>query len=211
MFTESFSMFDDRLHALLKVMSGEGVNYAARGFSGMVGRNLAISEPRVQLVPLAELPVLFGGPESEAVGIYLRTQGDLAGQMMLVLNYAQALELVDLMMGLPVGETQTLGTLERSALAELGNLTGTFFLNAMAHYAGLQTRPTPPAVMVDMIGAILDVIAATYGGMGRHVLMLQVEFLGDQREVAADFCVIPDPGVLEKFAAVNAPIGHSEN
>jgi chemotaxis protein CheC len=197
MLTDTTVLFDERLRALLKVMIDEGVTYAARGFSDMVGQTLTVLQPQVRLVPLADVPNLLGGPESEAVGIYLRAHGDISGQIMLVLAYPKALELVDLILRQPHGTTTALGSLERSALAELGNLTGSFFLNAVAAFTGIGARPSPPAVMVDMVGAILDIVVATHGGLGKHVLMLQVGFVSEGREVQADFWVIPDPATLE--------------
>lgn len=193
-------VFDEHLRSLLEVMLHEGVIDAARGFSKMVGKKLNLSQPQVSLMPLDQLPLLLGGPETEAVGIYLRTHGEIAGQMMLVLSHDKALELVDLILDETPGTTTALGSLERSALAELGNLTGTFFLNALAASTGLSVRPSPPAVMVDMIGAILDVVVATYGGVGPNVLMLHVMFLSDEREAQADFWVIPDPVAIEALA-----------
>lgn len=200
MLTTQAHLFDERLHELLDIMAQAGIHQAAKGFSGMLGRPLTVSQPEVRLVPLADVPHMLGGPENEAVGIYLRSQGEMSGQLMLVLAYTKSLELVDLMMGQATGTTQTLGRIERSALAELGNLTGTFFLNAVTASAGFGARPTPPAVMVDMVGAILDVVVATHGGAGQHVLMLQVAFIDEARAVQADFWVIPDPEALEAFA-----------
>ena len=200
MVIEKTDVFDERLHDLLAVMAQAGISQAAKGFSGMVGRELSVSQPQVRLIPLADVPNMLGGPENEAVGIYLRAQGEMSGQLMLVLAYEKALELVDLMMGEASGTTHTLGRIERSALAELGNLTGTFFINAVSAWVGFGARPTPPAVMVDMVGAILDVIVATHGGVGQQVLMLQVSFMDEARAVQADFWVIPDPAALEAFA-----------
>ncbi len=205
MLIESPVVFNEQLRALLQIMFKEGVNHAAQGFSIMVGKNLVVSQPKVHLVPLADVSNLLGGPESEAVGIYLRAHGEMAGQIMLILSYPKALELVDLIMYQPPGTAQRLGPLERSALAELGNLTGSFFLNAVAAFAGLEARPTPPAVMVDMVGAILDVVVPTYAAVGKHVLLLQVAFVGEEREVQADFWVVPDPEALEAFAKRGRP------
>ena len=84
---------------------------------------------------------------------------------MLVIPIQRALELVDLLMGQTIGTSKTFGSLERSALAEVGNLTATFFMNSVAKISGIGLRPTPPAVMVDMVGAILDIIIATTGGI----------------------------------------------
>lgn len=193
--------FDDRLYSLLRVLATEGIRSAAAGLSGMLGKAVVVSEPRVRLVPLTDIPTLLGGPEVEAVGIYLQIRGGWVGQIMLIMPHEKALELVDLLMELPPGTTDQLGQLERSALAEVGNLTGSFFLNAVAQRLGLDIRPSPPAVMVDMVGAILDIVAAVSGGVAEHVLMLEGSFLRQNREVAVDFWVIPDPAALAAFTA----------
>ena len=139
---------------------------------------------------------MLGGPENEAIGVYLRAEGDLSGQIMLIIPYQKAMDLVDLMMGNEPGTTHTIGSLERSALAEVGNQTGTFFLNSLAAMTGRDVRPTPPAVMVDMVGAILDIIIATTGGVSEHVLLMQAVFENGDREVGTDFWVIPDTETL---------------
>lgn len=186
----------ESLQPLLKVMAFEGMQRAATGLSTMLGENLAVSQPDVRIVPITEIPALLGGPESEAVGIYLRSEGEMAGQMILVLPLAKSLEIADLVLNRTPGNTVGLGTLERSALAEVGNLAVSFFLNAVASVTGLEARPTPPAVMVDMVGAILDIIIATTGGVSEHVLMIQASFMRGVRETQAHFWIIPDPTVL---------------
>jgi len=137
----------------------------------------------------------------EAIGIYLRAEGGLSGQIMLIIPYQKAMELVDLMMENEPGTTQSIGSLERSALAEVGNQAGTFFLNTLAAITGRDIRPTPPAVMVDMIGAILDIIIATMGGISEHVLLLQANLENGDREVETNFWVIPDPETLKIIQA----------
>ncbi len=198
--TETTIAFDERLKSFLQVMAGEGIHRAAEGFAGMLGLSVDVANPEIRLVPLNEIAALLGGPENEAVGIYVQAQGDMIGQMMLVLPYAKALELADLLMDLPKGATQQLGSMERSALAEVGNITSAFFLNAVAALTGLSLRPSPPAVMVDMVGAIIDIIVATSGGVSDQVLMIQSGFLREGREVQADFWVIPDTATLRSFA-----------
>lgn len=197
--SEPSQKFDQELHSLLVVMANEGIHNAAKGMSDMVGESLSVDQPLVKRVPIREIPNLLGGPEAEAVGIYLRVEGQIGGQMMLVVPYAKALELVDLMMNVPVGTTQNLGAIERSALQEMGNLTGSFFLNAVAATTGLNARPSPPAVMVDMIGAIIDIILATSDNLSETVLMLQAKFLRNGREAEVDFWIIPDRNTIENM------------
>jgi chemotaxis protein CheC len=181
----------------LKILADEGINHAAEGFSGLLGCSLTVADTEVKTVDIARIPQLLGGPENEAVGIYLRAEGDIPVQIMLIIPYEKALKLVDLMMGEPEGSTQVLGKLERSGLAEIGNMTGTFFMNTVARMANISLRPTPPAVMVDMLGAILDIIIATTGGISDKVLLMQAKFEIGERKMAADFWVIPDQKTLE--------------
>lgn len=179
----------------------EGVKHAASGFSTMLGQTLTVKDPSFRQVPFSEIPKLLGGPETEAVGIYLRAEGDISCQFMLVIPLERSLELTDMLMNQPQGTTKEMGTLERSALGEIGNLTASYFLNSISHLAGISARPTPPAVMVDMVGAILDIIIATCGGIADSVILVQTEFTSENRSFETSFWVIPDNHTLEVLAA----------
>ena len=195
--------FDQDLMEKLKVIAGEGIKNAAHGFSGMIGHKIEVSNPALTLVPVMSIPKIVGGPEDDAVGIYLRFEGDMVGQIMMIMPYQKTLELVDLLMEMPEGSTQQLGSMERSALGELGNLCGTFFLNSLAKLSGADLRPSPPAVMVDMVGAILDVVVATTGGISEQVLLMQANFMDGPRSVEANFWVIPDMKALKELITKN--------
>lgn len=200
---KDFVPFDQDLLEMVKAIASEGINNAAHGFSGMIGHKIEVSNPTLRLVPLLTIPEIVGGPEDDAVGIYLRFEGEMVGQIMMIMPYQKALELADLLMELPQGTTQNLSSLERSALGELGNLCGTFFLNSLAKLTGANLRPTPPAVMVDMVGAILDIVVATAGGISEHVLLMEANFMDGPRFVKADFWVIPDMSALQNLLRRN--------
>lgn len=194
--TDNMEYFDKKLSSALQTIAQEGIHNAARGFSGLLGQTLTVINPTVRLVPLFDIPSMSGGPETEAIGIYLRAEGDLSGQIMMIIPYQKALELVDLLLGEPIGTTTQLGSYERSALAEVGNQAGTFFLNSVAKIIGGSLRPSPPAVMVDMVGAILDIIVATHGGITDQVMLLQADIMNGDRSIETNFWVIPEMGTL---------------
>jgi chemotaxis protein CheC len=188
--------FDQDLLEKLQIIAHEGIKNAADGFSGMVGRKIEVSSPKLELIPLLTIPKVVGCLEDDAVGVYLRFEGDMQGQIMMIIPHQKALELADLLMRLPQGTTHHLGSLERSALGELGNLCTSFFLNSIAKTAEASIRPSPPAVMVDMVGAILDIVVATAGGVNEHVLLAHANFTDGPRFVETDFWVIPDMKAL---------------
>ena len=196
--------FDQDLLEMLKSIASEGVNNAADGFSGMVGHKIQVSQPTAKLVPILTIPQIVGRLDDDAVGIYLRFNGQMIGQIMMIVPHAKALELADLLLNVPQGTTKQLGSIERSALGELGNLCGSFFLNSMARIFDLSFKPSPPAVMVDMVGAILDIVVATTGGVGEHALLMQANFIDGARCVDADFWVIPDLNSLNTLIKKNS-------
>ncbi len=196
--------FDQDLLDMLKSIASEGVNNAADGFSGMVGHKIQVSQPTAKLVPILTIPQIVGRLDDDAVGIYLRFNGQIIGQIMMIVPHAKALELADLLLNVPQGTTKQLGSIERSALGELGNLCGSFFLNSMARIFDLSFKPSPPAVMVDMVGAILDIVVATTGGVGEHALLMQANFVDGARCVDADFWVIPDLNSLNTLIKKNS-------
>jgi chemotaxis protein CheC len=181
-----------KIQSLLSSLTAEGIQNAARAMTEMIGETFTVTDPNISSVKFTEIPQILGGPENDAVGIYLRIEGNISGQIMLIVPYSKALELADLLMGELIGTTQSLGRIERSALAELGNLTGSFFLNAIADSTGVYVRPSPPAVIVDMVGAIMDIILATCDIQSEEVLLIQAKFVRNGRETQADFWVIPD-------------------
>ena len=178
-------------HSLWEVMSTRGIASASHGFASMVGRPIQATTPAMHLMPLAEVPALFGQLEKNVVGISLNITGALKGQMVLVLTHDRACELTDMILGEPHGTTQTIGSLETSVLGELGNLTGSFFLNAVVSYAHIDVRPSPPTVMEAKLSVLFEQFTVARD-VNRVVVVLNVAFLSAQQEVQASFWILPD-------------------
>lgn len=186
----------------LRDVAARGTTNAAAGLSEMVGRNIRIQTPDVFLVRLAEVSGLLGAPEDTVVGVYLAIAGDVRGHILLMLPPKEAQGLVDMVMDQPPGTTKSLSAMERSALGEVGNLTGTFFLNALAEVTRLNIQPSPPAVMVDMGAAVLDVPLAALASSADESLVIKTVFLDDQRRIEAAFLVMPDMPSLQAILEV---------
>ncbi|MHB1159396.1 MAG: chemotaxis protein CheC [Chloroflexota bacterium] len=186
----------------LRDMAARGTTNAAAGLSEMVGRNIRIQTPDVSMVKLEDVARLLGGPEETVVGVYLAICGEVKGHILLVFSPQEAQGLVDMLMDQPAGTTVSLGAMERSALGEVGNLTGTFFLNALAEVTRLSIQPSPPAVMVDMGTAVLDVPLAALARSAEESLVIKTLFIDDQRKIEAAFLVMPDLPSLKAILEV---------
>jgi chemotaxis protein CheC len=186
-------------HPLRKVMWR-----VAGGLSELTGRTIINDDPIVERVPIGHVHERAGWPEDQMVGIYLVISGGLRGQAIVILPMPSALSLADLLMSQEPGTAAELGIMERSALSEVGNMTLSYFLNGVASLDEMPDllRPSPPAVMVDMLGAILDVIVTPVAAVRDDLLIVETVFRDSVRAVEGRFWVMPDPALRDLGASI---------
>ena len=181
-----------------------GTDNAMAGLSEMVGREIEVTAFGLRKVAVADIAAIFGGPDVQAVGIYLTVSGSANGHLMLMYDPRIAAAFVDLLMMQEVGTTQELGDMERSALGEMGNIIGAFFLNALADETGLELMPSPPSVMMDMAGALLDVVTADILMVADDTYLAESTFAVEGHEISGVFFVIPSEQLLEALVAAGS-------
>ena len=181
--------------ARLELLVSAAVQNAARGLSGMVGRTITTGTTQARVVGFNEVSDAVGDPESEMVGVYLVMEGSLNGQSIIILPLESALNLADVLCYEPPGTSTALEELQRSALAEVGNMVVSYFLNGIASLTGETLRPSPPAVMVDMLSAILNVVITPIAYTTDDVLIIDTAFNDPSAQVQARFWVLPDISV----------------
>lgn len=175
-----------------KVLGG-GVNNAIVGLSEMAGQTITVAHIQLKKTPVTEIPALFGGREAIIIAVYLEICGSSTGHILVAYEPKVAYELIDLLLGQPPGSTSDLSEMERSALGEVGNVMGSFFLNHVAGATGNILQPSPPAVMMDMAGAILDGALASILAYSDFTYVVETVFGTRDRHVSGTFLVMPDP------------------
>ena len=193
---EAFTGLEPPRLQALRVLAEQGTHRAAAGLSEMVGQHVVLHLLEIRQVPLPQAFELIGAPEEMVVGIYVGFHGDLNGHVALIFDVGDALRLVDLLMGQEPGLTASLDEVGESALAEAGNLTGSFFVNTLADALDMTVHSTPPAVVQDMGAAIISAIAAEVGALSDVLIAIRTEFVISERPVSGEFLVIPDPDSL---------------
>src|SRR5580692_5644893 len=117
MITAESELTDDERDALAEI-ANMGVSRAATSLRKMVGEQVLLSVPAVNIVTRQEASVLVGGGgEAKLVAVQQSFDGPFAGSALLIFPAAQSLELVRLI----VGEEHSLEDiidLEQEALAE---------------------------------------------------------------------------------------------
>jgi chemotaxis protein CheC len=177
----------------LSVVADIGCGRAGRALSEMAGTPIETKATQVRRVPLGLVPNLVGGPEAVVTATYLRIGGQIRGHMLLVLPLEDGCSLASILLGETVKPSLELPEMARSALGEVGNIIGSFFLSALGDSTGMELSPSPPAVAIDMSGAVLDVVLADLAKESNEALVIDTVFAsGESRQkVDAFFLVLP--------------------
>ena len=172
-----------------------GVSNAVSGLSQMVGKDIRIASVNLRKVLVREIPDLFGGPQELVVCVYLAICGHTNGHMIAIYQPQTAFALIDMLLGQAPGSTTELSDMERSVLGEVGNIMGSFFLNHLVNTTGKSLLPSPPAVLMDMAGAILEVATVSVLEESEYTYVIETVFETSDRQVCGTFLVMPIPGL----------------
>lgn len=188
---------------VLKEIGNIGAGNAMTALSQMLQCKVDMKVPQVKLLPFSEVGALMGGEEQIMMGVYLGVEGDITGSMMFLIEKTSAKHLINkLMMGM-APEGDDFSEMELSAMQEVGNIITGAYLNSLSTLTNLMIYPTPPALTVDMAGAILSVPAIQFGELGDNLLLIQSQFYDDV-EIDGYFILIPD---LESYAKILSSLG----
>lgn len=175
----------------------EGINSSISGLSEMVGQEVRVTslDPRQQ--DAGKVHDLLGGPETMIIGVYLGIQGTAPGQLLLAFEPDTAFKLIDMLMTQPEGTTTEIGEMEESVLGEMGNLMGAFFLTVLGDNTEGQLMPTPPLIINDMAGAVIDAILAQMMLEADDVMAVETRFGTADMEIKGAFLVLPSSGLVD--------------
>lgn len=179
----------------------QAITNAMSSLSMMIGIEVSVNKFGLRQIPIDQISHLMGGPDNPSIGIYLTFSGSADGHIMLMYEPKMGMDFVDLLLCQPPGTATLLTEMERSALGEMGNIVGSSFLNALADSGGMTLKPSPPSVMMDMAGALLDVIAAEIVATQDDAFIAETAFHAPGRDISGAFFVIPSQGLLDGLMA----------
>jgi len=109
-----------------------------------------------------------------------------------------AFGLIDMLVGNAPGTTQEIGEMEASALCEVGNVVGSYFLNAIADDTGVRLLPSPPQVQMDAAESIINVALEDVLGAqsGKRIFAIQMVFDSADERLGGTLMILPSADFL---------------
>jgi chemotaxis protein CheC len=184
----------------LRELANIGCGHAAYALSRLVGgRKVAISVPRSELLPVAEVSGLVGGQSQQIAAVLLDVTGTVTGQLWLVMSEEDARSLAGMLLGRKP-EAGPLGEGARSALCETGNIVGSACLSAIGGAFGLRLIPSVPTLTIE---AAEKAFAGVLRPLpGDKALVLETRFsMEDRGDMSGHFLLLPELPTLPKLLA----------
>lgn len=185
-----------QLDALTEVGS-IGAGHAATALSQLLGTSIVIDVPTVRLLPVAEVPLMLGGPENLVGAVYCRLLGDLSGALLFILPRQDLLVLADLLRSREPGSSKSLGSAEEALVVHAASVLQSAYLAAVARLAELAVLPGPPQFAFDMMGAILEHLSVQVGMKADTAILVLTRFRSTEQVVDAALFYLPDPDSLD--------------
>jgi chemotaxis protein CheC len=179
----------DGLRELANIGSGQ----AAAALSQMLGHPVDISVPTAAALPLADAVAVAGAPDDFRYGILVPIVGDMEAAVVLLVPTDDA-EVLCQIFGVEPGSE-----VGQSALAEIGNILGTSYINVLAQMTGMEMEPAPPQVCADMLGAILATVLLSRGEDVDVALVLDSDLSVEGRPCSLSFLLLPAAGGVQQL------------
>ncbi len=175
----------------------DGISSSIAGLSEMVGQEVRVTSLDPRQKNVQKVQDILGGPETLIAGVYLGIEGTASGQLLLAFKPDTAYRLIDMLMMQPEGTTTHIAEMEESVLGEMGNVMGAFFLTVLGDNTAGQFMPTPPLVINDMAGAVIDAILAHMMLEEDDVMAVETKFGTEDMEIEGAFLVLPSNALVE--------------
>ena len=166
-------------------LANVGSATAGEALAQMLGRPVDLSVPSVRALPFGEAVETAGPAEQTATAVVLPVVGDVEATVLLLFDEADAAQMCTLLGVDPEDEVAD------SALGEIGNILGSSYVNALGSTIGLELEPAPPAILTDMLGAIVASVLAAGADLGDTAIVLDSALEVEDAECSLEFMLVP--------------------
>ncbi|GGI78216.1 chemotaxis protein CheC [Legionella impletisoli] len=183
----------------LKEVGTSGMGHAAKGLSLLLNHRVEITPPKVKQLLLEEVTDYLGSAEQVTCGVFSRLEGDLSGTVLIIYPGDTPLMLLETWLGKQPKSLNALEELETSALTEMSNICLGGYLTALNQLTGYTIMCTPPALAIDMLGALIQEMLISLAEQTDEVSLIDTEFSIKNKKIKGFFLLSFDPSSQEKL------------
>ena len=183
----------------LKELCNIGMGHATTALAKLVNKTIYFDVPLVTKTKISQVPELIGKADEIVVGIYLRFQGPITGNILFLFPRESVIMLRRVITGSESCEL-IFDEYQISLLKELGNILAGSYLSVMEQVLGMRLVQSVPWFAFDLASAIIDPILIQIGKNSDHIVLIEAEFFVlENKELRGKFYLLPDPDSVSQM------------
>ncbi|HHX24466.1 MAG TPA: chemotaxis protein CheC [Thermoanaerobacterales bacterium] len=190
-------MYSDFEIDALREIGNIGAGNAATALSMLLSKKIIIKVPQIRIIPFDEVSMSVGGPEKPVFGIFMRINGNIDGNILIIISKQDAYNLVERLLNVKIDTSKALSNMAESALIELGNIVGSSYITALSELTKLSIKISVPSLAFDMAGAIISFPLSLYGYLGDTAFLIDTEFIEGLDGITLHYLLVPDDESLK--------------
>lgn len=187
---------DDMSKDMMREIGSIGTGNAATALSGILGVDVEMSLPKVEILGYNEVVEYLGDPEELISGVLVQMSGNVNGIMLFVMKLDFIDEISKLMLQKSVNDYSEMGEMEISAATEVGNIIISSYVLSLSKLADIEISLSVPGFAINMLGAIMTVPMAELGYESDKLMMISGKCVMGQKNVESNLLMLPDIGSL---------------
>ena len=182
----------------LKEIGNIGAGNAATAFSQFLDCKIDMTVPSVEILPVSEVPELFGDVNQDVVGVLLQVMGEAPANLLFILTEESVKHLLKIILDKKIN-LDKIEEVEKSALKEIGNILSGSYLSALNKMTGFNLIQSVPGFAYDMAGAVISSSLIPLSRTSDYTLLIETTFINGNHKIEGYFLLLPHMGTLEKI------------
>ncbi|MDD4781454.1 MAG: chemotaxis protein CheC [Tissierellia bacterium] len=182
---------------VLKEIGNIGAGNAATSLSQMLSKRIEMNVPEVSLLNYNEVINSIGGAENVVVGILVSFDGDIEGVILFLLKKEFVHLILNSLLGSELHNFEEISDIELSALAEIGNIMVSSYVNSISLLTNMKIEITVPSLNIDMSGALLDAVTAQFSEIADKVIFIKEKYFCQDETVYSHMLLLPSISSLK--------------
>ncbi len=183
---------DDMSKDMMKEIGSIGTGNAATALSSLLGIEVKMSIPEVQILGYNESVYVLGHPEEMVSGVLVEMSGEVSGIMLFVMKMEFINSVLTHVLQKTVTDYSELGEMEMSALTEVGNIIISNYILSLSKLADMDISLSVPGFAINMLGAIMTVPMAELGYESNKLMMIRGKCVIGGEHVESNLLMLPD-------------------
>ncbi len=196
---KSYEDMDTMALDVMREIGSIGTGSAATALSSLIGEQVRMTVPKIEIKNFNDAITLMGGPEDVVAAVLVKMSGDMKGTMLFLLRMEFVNAVLSRILHKKIDDYTQLYEMEISVLSEVGNIMISSYVNALSTLAGMDIQLSVPAIAVNMLGGIMSVPMAEMGYETDSLMLINGQLVLKDEHHDSTLLMLPDIESLNKL------------